>query len=165
MLATSQTDAIVLYPDEALRTPAQLISEITDETRNLEAHMKVVLAQCNGLGLAACQVGTPLAMFIYYGPDSLEHTVLNPRITESSGEWMFKEGCLSIPGMFWYITRPKDVLLTGINMEGDSVEVEASDLLGRLFQHEMDHLDGKLLLDRIPKPQAKAAIRKLTSNR
>ena len=164
MLATGTVEDVVLFPDSVLRTPAKRIEEITDETRALQAHMSLTLHKCNGLGLAANQVGIPLAMFVHYGPDNKEHTVINPEITESSGEWLYKEGCLSLPGMAWYITRPREVLLTGIDLEGNTLEIEATDLLARLFQHEVDHISGKLILDRIPKPQAKAAIRKMKTH-
>lgn len=163
MLATGTADEVVLFPNSVLRMPARRIDDITDETHALHAHLSLTLHKCGGLGLAANQVGVPLAMFVYYGPDNAEHTVINPKITESSGEWLYKEGCLSLPGMFWYITRPKEVLLTGIDLDGNELEIEADELLARLFQHEVDHIDGRLVLDRIPKPQAKAAIRKLTA--
>ena len=76
---------------------------------------------------------------------------------EGDGEWVFDEGCLSVPGLSWEIVRPKEVHLTGWDLEGNEVSVEADEYLARVFQHEMDHLDGILLLERLDEDQAKEA--------
>ncbi|HEY2331403.1 MAG TPA: peptide deformylase, partial [Acidimicrobiales bacterium] len=90
--------------------------------------------------------------------------IINPVITESSGEWVHDEGCLSVPGLSWEITRPKEVHLTGFDLDGNELSIEADELLARMFQHELDHLDGVLLIDRLDPDQrkdAKRAVREL----
>jgi len=85
--------------------------------------------------------------------------VINPRIVESSGEWTYEEGCLSVPGLSWPITRPNHVLLRGLDLNGNPLEREGSELLGRVFQHEVDHLDGILLLERLDPDTKKQALK------
>ena len=75
--------------------------------------------------------------------------VINPEIVESSGEWVYEEGCLSIPGLHVEMLRPNAVLMRGRDLDGNEIEIEADELLGRLFQHELDHLNGILMFDRI----------------
>jgi peptide deformylase len=91
------------------------------------------------------------------GPKAL----INPVITESRGEWEYEEGCLSIPGLYFPIVRPKEVHLTGLDLEGNDISIEADELAARLFQHELDHLNGTLLLEHLDKDQRKAALREL----
>jgi peptide deformylase len=87
--------------------------------------------------------------------------VVNPRIAESDGEWTYEEGCLSIPGLSWELVRPKRVLLAGRDLDGNEVEYEADELEGRCFQHEVDHLDGVLVLDRLDEDRRRDALRTL----
>ena len=97
-------------------------------------------------------------LFVYDigdGPDVL----VNPVIDESRGEWTFEEGCLSVPELSWPIVRPKEVHLTGFDLDGNEVSLEADELLARLFQHELDHLDGVLLLQHLEPDQQKEARR------
>jgi peptide deformylase len=89
--------------------------------------------------------------------------VLNGRITESSGEFTYEEGCLSVPGLYWPITRPNHVLLEGLDLDGNEIQIEGSELLGRVFQHEIDHLDGVLLIERLDPDQYKQAMKTLRS--
>src|SRR5207249_2734613 len=79
----------------------------------------------------------------------------------SPGEWVYEEGCLSVPGLSFEIVRPDEVHLTGLDLDGNEVSIEASELMGRLFQHELDHLDGVLLLERLEPAQRKEALRAL----
>jgi len=112
----------------------------------------------DGIGLAAPQVGIQKRLFVYdigEGPQ----TLVNPEIVESDGEWAFDEGCLSVPGLAFEIVRPKEVHVVGRDLDGEEVSIEADELLGRLFQHELDHLDGVLLLDHLDKKQRKAALK------
>jgi peptide deformylase len=84
--------------------------------------------------------------------------IINPQIVESSGEWVYDEGCLSIPGLYVEMLRPNHVLVRGFTVDGDEIEIEASELMGRLFQHEIDHLHGVLMFDRMTPEQRKAAM-------
>jgi peptide deformylase len=89
--------------------------------------------------------------------------VINPRIVESEGEWVFEEGCLSVPGLTWDIVRPNVVHLVGLDLDGNEIVLEGSELEGRVFQHELDHLDGILLLERLDEVQRKEALKILRS--
>ena len=88
--------------------------------------------------------------------------VLNPRIEASDGEWVYEEGFLSIPGLSWEILRPKEIHLVGIDLDGDEVSIEADELPARLFQHELDHLNGVLLLDHLDVEERRQARRTLS---
>jgi peptide deformylase len=90
------------------------------------------------------------------GDDPL--VVINPEIVESDGEWVYDEGCLSIPGLYVQMTRPKTVLLRGLDLDGNEFELEADELEARLFQHELDHLNGILMFDRMQPEQRKEAL-------
>ena len=111
-----------------------------------------------GVGLAAPQVGVQKRFFVYDlqagdGPQVL----INPVVSESEGEWEFTEGCLSVPGLSFDIVRPKSIHVTGVDLDGNDVEFEADEYLSRVIQHEMDHLDGVLLLEHLDDDTAKAA--------
>ena len=102
-------------------------------------------------------MGIQKRLFVYdigEGPQ----TLINPEIIDSDGEWAFEEGCLSVPGMSFEIVRPKQVHLVGRDLEGNEISIEADELLARLFQHELDHLEGVLLLDHLDRDQRKAAL-------
>ena len=82
-----------------------------------------------------------------------DRVLVNPIIKESDGEWEFEEGCLSVPGLSWNIIRPKLIHITGFDLNGNEVSIEADELESRLYQHEIDHLDGKLLLEYLDEDQ------------
>jgi len=124
--------------------------------------MIVTMREAPGIGLAAPQVGVQRRLFVYELQDETgPHVIVNPTISESRGEWTYEEGCLSVPGLAWEIVRPKEVHLTGYDLEGNEVSIEADELQARLFQHELDHLDGVLLLERLDKDTRKQALRTL----
>jgi peptide deformylase len=150
------TFAIRLYGDPVLGQPAQDIEEIDGWVAKLAESMLETMYEAPGLGLAANQVGVERRLFVYDiggGPV----VVVNPRIVESSGEWTYQEGCLSVPGLSWPIVRPGSVHLVGYDLDGNEISVEADELEGRLFQHEMDHLDGVLLVERLDEDQRREA--------
>ncbi|MBV8985218.1 MAG: peptide deformylase, partial [Acidimicrobiia bacterium] len=113
-----------------------------------------------GSGLAANQVGVRKRVFVYDIGDGPQ-TIVNPEIVESRGEWTYEEGCLSVPGLYWPIVRPKEVHLRGQDLHGEEIYLEGDELLGRVFQHEVDHLDGVLLLERVSADERKEAMRAL----
>jgi peptide deformylase len=84
--------------------------------------------------------------------------LINPKIVESSGEWVYDEGCLSIPGLYVEMLRPKLVLVEATNLDGNTIQIEADELLARLFQHEIDHLQGVLMFERMTPDQRKQAL-------
>jgi peptide deformylase len=141
-----------------LRQRAAEVTTIDGRLAKLADDMIVTMYEAPGVGLAAPQVGVEKRLFVYdigEGP----RTLINPAITESDGEWAFDEGCLSVPGLSWEIVRPKQVLLTGIDLDGNDVAIEADEILARCFQHEIDHLDGVLLLERLDGDTRKAALK------
>lgn len=127
--------------------------------------MTTALHEAGGLAVAAPQVGSLKRLFVYEMPDEEgPKAIINPVITESSGEWVYDEGCLSVPGLSWEIVRPKEVHLTGYDLDGNEISLEADELQARMFQHELDHLDGVLLLehlDDVQRKEAKRAVREL----
>jgi peptide deformylase len=150
--------------DPVLRQPTPEVTEIDGRLARLAEDMVVTMYEAPGVGLAAPQVGVRKRMFVYdigAGPQ----TILNPRITESSGEWSYEEGCLSIPGMSWEVLRPKQVHLVGMDLDGNEVSIEADEILARCFQHEIDHLDGVLMLERLDDDTRKAAMRTIREQR
>lgn len=150
--------AIRVFGDPVLRKVADEITEIDDGLVRLTEDMLTTMYEAPGIGLAAPQVGVQKRLFVYdmgEGPGVL----INPRIVESDGEWVYEEGCLSVPGLSWEIVRPKQILLIGVDLDGNEVAFEADELLARLFQHELDHLDGRLLLEYLDEDQRREAKR------
>lgn len=144
--------------DPVLRSRADEIADIDGRLAQLVDDMLVTMYEAPGIGLAAPQVGVRKRLFVYDigdGPQAL----VNPVISGSDGEWVYDEGCLSVPGYSFEIVRPKVVHLTGYDLDGNEVEFEADELLARLFQHELDHLDGVLLLERLDDDQRAEALR------
>ncbi|MGI9118900.1 MAG: peptide deformylase [Acidimicrobiales bacterium] len=153
---------IRLVGDPVLRQPASAVTEIDARLARLAADMIVTMHEAPGIGLAAPQVGVQKRMFVYdLQDDQGPHTIINPVVSEARGEWVYEEGCLSVPGLSWEIVRAKEVHLIGLDLDGNEVSFEADDLLARMFQHEVDHLDGILLLERLDDDQAKQAKREL----
>ena len=153
---------IRLVGDPVLRQPAAEVTEIDDRLVRLAADMVATMYDAPGIGLAAPQVGVQKRLFVYdLHDDRGPHTIVNPVIREARGEWVFEEGCLSVPGLSWEIVRPAEVHLTGLDLDGNEISFEADDLLARMFQHEVDHLDGVLLLERLDPDQRKQANRVL----
>lgn len=148
------------WGDPVLRQPAAPVEAIDDTLLKLVDDMIQTMYDAPGVGLAAQQVGVLLRVFVYdigEGPGVL----LNPEIVATSGEWTYEEGCLSVPGLFFPITRPETVHVRGLDLDGNQVEHEGHELLGRVFLHETDHLSGTLLLDRLDKAARKQAMRAL----
>lgn len=153
--------------DPVLRQRAREVEEIDGTVARLVEDMFTVMYDAPGVGLAAPQIGVERRIFVYDYDDE-PGVVINPEIVEHSGEWSFTEGCLSVPGLHWEIVRPKEVLLRGIDLDGNQVEIEADELEARVFQHELDHLDGVLLVERLDDEQrreAKRALRDLAIER
>jgi peptide deformylase len=148
------------YGDPVLRQPTKDVEQIDERVAKLVDEMIETMYEAPGVGLAANQVGVQRRLFVYdvgNGP----RAVINPRIVESSGEWAYEEGCLSVPGLSWTIVRPNRVHLVGVDLEGNELSIEAEELESRCFQHEVDHLDGKLLIERLDDDQRREALRVL----
>ena len=153
---------IRVYGDPVLR---QRATEVTDVDGNLVAlvdGMVETMYAAPGLGLAAPQVGVQKRLFVYdLNDDEGPRVIVNPVVSEARGEWEYEEGCLSVPGLYFPIVRPKEVHLTGYDLDGNEISIEADELTARLFQHELDHLDGRLLLEYLDADQRKTALRAL----
>lgn len=142
-----ESGSIVTYGDQILRERAEEIEQIDDEVQELISRMYEIMAESHGLGLAGPQIGVSRRIFVYdvgEGP----HALINPVITSSSGEESGLEGCLSIPGLQGEVPRAATVTIRGTDEHGEQVKIRAEGLLARVFQHEMDHLDGRMFIDR-----------------
>ncbi|MEI8160784.1 MAG: peptide deformylase [Actinomycetes bacterium] len=152
------------YGDPVLKSQSLAIENIDDKLVRLTDAMFDIMYEAPGIGLAAPQIGVQKQLFVYDIGDGAD-VLINPVVVESSGEWVYEEGCLSIPGLYVEMVRPKEILLKGINIDGEEVSVEADELLSRLFQHELDHLNGVLMFERMTPDQrteALAEYRRLT---
>ena len=149
-----------VFGDPVLRKVAEEVSDIDGKLVKLVDDMLETMYAEPGIGLAAPQIGVQRRLFVYDVGEGAE-AIVNPVITESDGEWTYEEGCLSVPGLFWEIVRPKQIHVTGVDLDGNDVSLEADELLSRLFQHELDHLDGVMLIDHLDDETRKAAMRTL----
>jgi peptide deformylase len=146
--------------DPVLKQRAAEVTDIDGKLVALADDMVETMYDAPGVGLAAPQVGVQKRIFVYdLGDDLGPRTLVNPEIVESRGEFTFDEGCLSVPGLSWEIVRPDEIHLVGRDLGGNEVSIEASGYEGRVFQHELDHLDGVLLVERLDADQAKEARR------
>jgi peptide deformylase len=151
---------IVMADQPILRRKAEPVTRITPALRRLIADMIETMRAAEGIGLAAPQVGEPLRVIIVEVPEDEEvpgsgvlYAVINPEIVEASPEIEEGvEGCLSIPGWYGWVPRARWVIVRGLNPEGRRVRIRAEGLVARVFQHEIDHLDGILFPDRIQDP-------------
>jgi peptide deformylase len=147
---------IRVFGDPVLTEVAKEISDIDGKIVSLAELMIDVMYEAPGVGLAANQIGINKRIFVYDKGDG-PVVVVNPVIKESSGEWTYEEGCLSVPGLSWDITRPNAIHLVGFGLDGEEISIETDEFEGRIFQHEMDHLNGILLVERLDDDQKKAA--------
>lgn len=150
------------YGDLVLTQRTREVDEIDGSVAKLVEDMLDTMYDAPGAGLAANQVGVQRRLFVYDIGDG-PRTVINPKIVESSGEWTYEEGCLSVPGLSWQIVRPNHVHMVGLDLDGNEISVEADTLEGRVFQHEIDHLDGILLIERLDDDQRREARKLLRS--
>jgi peptide deformylase len=151
------------YGDPVLRTKARPVERFDDELRDEIRRMGVLMNDSIGIGLAAPQVGVSHRLLVYrVEPDSPVQALVNPEIEWSSRDQeTMEEGCLSLPGVHVDVERPLHVRVTAQDAGGEAVTVEASGLEARVIQHEVDHLDGVLILDRTSRDQRKEAVRAL----
>lgn len=154
---------IRLLGDDVLREECEPVETLDDEVRRLAADLQETMYEADGIGLAAPQVGVPLRMFAYdvREPDLPAGVLVNPEIVERSDETeKGPEGCLSVPGIQEVVERPARVVVEGLDPDGEQVRIEADGMLARCLQHEYDHLDGVLFLDRISAFKRKMALDK-----
>jgi peptide deformylase len=154
------TFPIRTFGDPVLKQRCSEITEIDGSLVRLADDMIETMYAAPGVGLAANQVGIQRRIFVYDAGDGPQ-VVINPAIAEVLEEWEYDEGCLSVPGLYFPIKRPRKVTLTGVDLDGREFTRVGEDLLGRIFLHETDHLDGFLLLDRLDPDTRKKAMRAL----
>ncbi len=144
---------ILTYPDPLLHRVAEPIEKFDTKLVSLVSDMVETMRQAPGIGLAAPQIGQPIRLIVVEIPSEKEnessvlYSVCNPIITERSGQARIEEGCLSLPGFFIEVDRSKEVRLEGQNPDGTPFLLEADGLLAICFQHEIDHLEGKMLVN------------------
>ncbi len=153
------TFPVRLFGDPVLKQRAAEVEELDGDLARLADTMIETMYDAIGLGLAAPQVGVLKRMYVYALDRDDPRVLINPEIVESSGEWAYDEGCLSLPGMQFEIVRPKLVTVRGIDLDGNEVVFEGDELMGRLIQHEIDHLDGTMLIERLDPDRRKQALR------
>jgi len=151
------------YGDPVLRTPTREIDDIDANIRKLAADMIETMYDAPGVGLAAPQIGVSLRIAVFDAQDGLGARVLvNPRIVELGPEpYTFDEGCLSVPGHWWEITRPAYARVEALDLDGSEVSYDGEELMGRVLQHEVDHLEGILLVERLERREKKRALKTL----
>ena len=156
---------IVRYGADVLHAPAAPVGEMTPEVQRLIDDMIQTMYAAPGIGLAATQVGVALRIFvadISVGRNAADLLVfVNPEFVERDGMQLEEEGCLSVPGFNATVARPARVTLKGLNRHGNEQVLEGTGLLARCFQHEMDHLDGTLFVDRLRGLQKDLIVRKI----
>lgn len=144
---------IITIGHPTLARRALPVENINQEIVELARNMVETMHQAPGIGLAAPQVNVSLRLItvdLSVGENQNDLIIMiNPEIIEAEGEQVGEEGCLSVPGIYEKVVRPSRILLRGNDLDGREIKLEASDLLARVFCHEIDHLDGKLFVDRL----------------
>jgi peptide deformylase len=146
---------ICTYPEEILHQRAEPITEIDEEVVKLVDHMAETMYSAPGIGLAATQVGVAKQVLVAdiapRRPESELIVLINPEIVAAEGEVILEEGCLSVPDYQAEVKRNERITVRGLNLKGEEVEIEAEGLLAIVLQHEIDHLNGILFIDRLSK--------------
>jgi peptide deformylase len=156
---------ILKYGDEILHQPARPVPEITGDVTQLIDDLIETMYAAPGVGLAATQIGVPLRVFVVdisigRDPNGLI-VMVNPEFVERDGMQLEEEGCLSVPGFNATVVRPQRVVVKGIDRNGAEQIREGNGLLARAFQHEIDHLDGTLFVDRLRGIKRDMIVRKI----
>ena len=154
---------VVKFGDPVLKSKASPVREFGPGLRAEVERMVGIMRDGLGVGLAATQLGVLRRLLVFQaGPDSEPTALVNPEIEWLSGEVVVaEEGCLSLPRVSMDVERPLHARFSGLDVDGEPIRIEASGLEARVLQHELDHLDGVLILDRAPRAQRKAALRAL----
>jgi len=156
---------IVKWPAPVLDTPADPVTEFDTDLQKLVSNMFETMYAAPGVGLAATQIGVPLRIFVVdvsvgRDPEGLI-VMVNPEFVERDGVQLEEEGCLSVPGFNATVMRPMRVVVRGLDRHGEPQQREGTGLLARAFQHEMDHLDGTLFVDRLRGIKRELIVRKI----
>lgn len=146
---------IVTFPHPTLRYKSKPIKKVDKALREAAEEMLELMYASQGVGLAANQVDIPLRMFVVNPTGQRDEAdeemiLINPVLQRPKGSWNAEEGCLSLPGVYGAVTRPKQIRLSAFDLKGNPIERTIDDFLGRVLQHENDHLDGVMFIDRMP---------------
>ena len=158
---------ILNYPDPRLHTIAKPIKVVDNLIRKLIDDMAETMYAAPGIGLAATQVNRHIQLILVDISETKDNlkVFINPKIIESSGQQSYEEGCLSVPDVFDSVTRAERIKVEALDQEGKSFELEAEGLLAVCIQHEMDHLEGTLFIDRLSQLKKEFAKKKLLKAR
>lgn len=153
---------IIKYPHPTLRHKSQPVRRVDAELRGMIADMFELMYAADGIGLAGNQVDLPLRLFVVNtqgrdGDGSGERVFINPVLQRPKGSDEADEGCLSLPGLYAPVKRPQQIVCTSYNLQGEQTTEELDGILSRVVQHETDHLDGVLFIDRISETEVMAA--------
>lgn len=145
---------IIAYPHSTLKYVSKPIRRVDAELKQMVREMFGLMYEAKGIGLAANQVNLPLRLFVMNlesdpQKPELEQVFINPVISQPKGSAEAEEGCLSLPGLYGPVIRPKQVRITAYGLDGREIDMIATELLGRCVQHEVDHLDGVMFIDRM----------------
>lgn len=147
------SDSVRVFDDAVLRAPARTVTDFGDNLQRLIERLLRVQKKHHAVGVAASQIGEPWDVFVINGGEirrgGKPEVYVNARIVAEEGQALDEEGCLSFPGVFIPIKRPNRVVLAALDPEGNGFEREATGLLARAFSHETDHLQGRLIIDRV----------------
>jgi peptide deformylase len=146
------------FGDPVLRTPAEPVTDFDVELRKLVDDLNETMLGAHGVGLAAPQIGVSLRVFVYHVDEDEFGHLINPVLKLEGDPEEDDEGCLSLPGLQFPTPRAPRAIATGFDMYGEPVKIEGTELLARCVQHETDHLDGILFIDRLDKKQRKLAM-------
>ena len=155
---------ILIFPDQRLRTVAKEVLVIDDEIKTLVSNLLETMYEGNGIGLSATQVNIHKRILVVDITDEKDSplVLINPKIKVlNKEEKIYSEGCLSVPGFFEEVSRPSEINITALNIEGERFTIMATDLLAVAVQHEMDHLDGKIFVDFLSNLKRQTIKRKL----
>lgn len=154
-------DPIRLVGDPVLKTPCAPVTDFNGDVVALANRLQTLCERASGIGLAASQIGVLRRVFVFdldYRVRGLKGAIVNPRIVEQSGTVTYEEGCLSIPDFYYPIERARQITVEAQTVEGDDQVMTLDGIASRLFQHEIDHLDGVLFIDRIPDSERLSAM-------
>ena len=155
--------SILLYPDARLHTVAQPVQQVDDEIRRLIKDMAETMYAAPGIGLAATQVDVHKRIIVVDTSPAHDHlrAFINPEIVEMSGESDFEEGCLSVPGIYDKLRRAQRIRVRALGVDGQPFELEAEGLEAVCIQHEMDHLEGKVFVEKLSRLKRERILAKI----
>jgi len=151
---------IIIYPDPVIKKKSESVEEVDEEIKQLIDDMTETMYASRGVGLAAVQIGILKRVIVVNVGEELV-ALVNPEILENEGESKMEEGCLCLPGVLIDVKRSEKVKVKGLNEKGEEVVVDAEGLLARAFQHEVDHLNGILIIDKVSRIKRELLTNKL----